>query len=48
MKTYIDVYLNPDKYYKNYSEILDVDVDVLFNRVELLSKPDEFKETLIT
>lgn len=48
MKSYIDVYFNPNKYYNDYSEILDIPVHILSDRVELLSKPDIIKETLIT
>lgn len=49
MKTYLDVYFNPYKYYETYSEILDISIDTLLNYGgELLSKPDINKETLIT
>ena len=48
MKTYLDVYFNPDKYYEKYSEILDIPVNLLAVSSELLSKPDIDKETLIT
>lgn len=48
MKTYINVYLNPSKYHNEYSELLDVPLHIITDRIELLSKPDKFKETLIT
>ena len=48
MKTYIDVYFNPEDYYDQYSQILDIPIDVLLRNGELLSRPDINKETLIT
>ena len=49
MKTaaYMNSYLNPDKYYEIYSKLLGVDVDLLKDGVELLSKPDITKEHLV-
>jgi hypothetical protein len=48
MKTYIDVYFNPNKYYERYSQILDIPMESLSETRELLSAPDINKETLIT
>lgn len=44
---YVDSFLNPDKYYGLYSELLDVDVELLKKVGELCSKPDMRKETLV-
>ena len=44
---YIKSYLYPEFYFKQYSEILDVPVDLLRSVGELCSKPDLEKEKLL-
>jgi hypothetical protein len=44
---YVDSFLSPDKYYKVYSELLDVDIELLKKVGELCSKPDLESETLV-
>ena len=44
---YVDSFLSPDKYYKVYSELLDVDIELLKKVGELCSKPDLENETLV-
>ena len=43
---YMHSYLLPEKYFDDYSEILNVDVELLKKVGELCSKPDLDKETL--
>lgn len=43
---YMDSYLNPGNYYDAYSKLLGVDIELLKEGVELLSKPDISKEHL--
>ena len=43
---YIDSYLNPDKYFKTYADLLAVPIEVLTEVGELCSLPDFKKETL--
>lgn len=43
---YIESYLNPEKYYSMYSQILNVKVKYLKEAVELLDKPDLEQEEL--
>jgi hypothetical protein len=43
---YMHSYLIPEKYYANYSELLNVDTELLREVVELCNKPDLDKETL--
>ena len=38
-------YLYPDKYFDDYADILDVDIDMLKSVGELCNKPDLKKET---
>ena len=40
-------YLIPEKYFSNYAELLDVEVEDLIKVGELCSKPDLEKENLI-
>lgn len=42
---YIKSFLYPDKHYELYSNVLNVDVDILKNNVELVSKYEPDKET---
>ena len=44
---YMDSYINPDKYYDQYSKLLDVEQDLLKEGVELLSPPNLDKEHLL-
>lgn len=44
---YIESYLNPEKYYSIYAEMLGVDVEDLQKVGELCSKPDFDKEILV-
>lgn len=44
---YMDSYVNPDKYYDQYSKLLDVELDLLKEGVELLSAPNLDKEHLL-
>jgi len=43
---YLDSYLNPEKYFNTYAELLKVPVEVLHEVGELCSPPDLKKETL--
>jgi hypothetical protein len=43
---YLDSYLNPDKHFKTYADLLAVPVEVLIKVGELCSLPDFKKETL--
>lgn len=42
---YMKSYLYPDKYFEDYADILDVDIDMLKAVGELCNKPDLEKET---
>ena len=44
---YMKSYLYPDKYFEDYADILDVDVDMLKAVGELCNKPDIKKETFV-
>lgn len=44
---YVHSYLIPEKYFSNYAELLDVEVEDLIKVGELCSKPDLEKENLI-
>lgn len=44
---YIDSFLEPRRYYKVYSELLDVDIDLLKEVGELCSKPNLDDESLV-
>mgnify|MGYP003704888041 FL=1 len=44
---YVDSFLNPEKYYGIYAELLDVDIELLKKVGELCSKPDLQQESLI-
>jgi hypothetical protein len=43
---YVDSFLSPEKYYGIYSELLDVDIELLQKVGELCSKPDLQQENL--
>ena len=43
---YMDSYLNPEKYFGIYSDLLNTSEDLLRSIGELCSKPDLEKETL--
>jgi hypothetical protein len=43
---YIKSYLYPEKYYEQYAELLNTDVEILKSVGELCTKPDIAKETL--
>ena len=43
---YVDSFIQPDKYYALYAELLGVRIDVLKETVELCSAPDLDKETV--
>lgn len=44
---YVDSFINPNKYYDLYAELLGVDIKILKEVEELCSRPDIIKETLI-
>lgn len=44
---YVESYLFPDKFYEQYADILNVDVDLLKKVCELCDKPDSAKENLL-
>ena len=45
---YIDSYLFPEKYFKQYAHILDVDIDVLKEAGELTNPYDQHKEDFLS
>lgn len=45
--TYVDSFVNPEKYYDLYSDLLGVNVKLLKEVTELCSSPDIEKETLL-
>jgi hypothetical protein len=44
---YVESYLFPNKFYEEYANILNVNVDLLISVGELCTKPDLEKETLL-
>jgi len=43
---YIESFLNPEEYHEQYSESLNVDINIIKDVYEVCSKPDMEKETL--